>query len=172
MRRAFALVILSNSSSRLRASLRDDRKQWRLEVLHQIQSDAATGFSNGVLRGIARLVKKPMATTPKLELEDGVCIINERQATECWMRFALERHDGQRTSATALLDTIAHARAISPLRYDRSAYAHDFLMWCIYSDVSNLGVLGRRILFIQTCFAAYSSSLGSYFCFIAGDVRL
>ena len=37
VRRAFALVILSKTSSRLRASSRNDRKQWRLQVQHQIQ---------------------------------------------------------------------------------------------------------------------------------------
>ena len=31
----------------------------------------------------------------------------------------------------------------SPLRDDRNGYAHRFLMWCIYSVVPNLGVLGR-----------------------------
>ena len=112
MRRAFALVILSKTSSRLRASLRNDRKQWRLQVQHQIQFDAAAGFSKGVIRGIARLVKKPTAPTPKLQLEDGTRISDERQATERWLRFALERHDGQTTSATALLETTAQARSI------------------------------------------------------------
>ena len=106
MRRAFALVILSKTSSRLRASLRNDRKQWRLQVQHQIQFDVAAGFSKGVFRGTARLVKKPMASTPKLQLEDGSRISDERQATERWLRFASERHGGQPTSATALLETI------------------------------------------------------------------
>ena len=110
MRRAFALAILSNTSSRLRASLRSDRKQWRLQVQHQIQIDAAAGFSKGVFRG--RLVKKPIAPTTKLELEDGSRIIDERQTAERWMRFAFERHDGQPTSATTLLETIAQARPI------------------------------------------------------------
>ena len=77
MRRAFAFVIFSNTSSRHRASLRNDRKQWRLQVQHQIQFDAAAGFSKGVFRG-ARPVKKPMAPTPKLELEAGSRIIDER----------------------------------------------------------------------------------------------
>ena len=50
----------------------------------------------------------------------------------------------------------------SPLRYDRSGYAHRFLMWCIYSVVSNLGVLGERTFYPQTCFAVFSRSLDSY----------
>ena len=49
MRRAFALVILSNTSPRLRASLRNDRKQWRLRVQHQIQIDASAGILQGRL---------------------------------------------------------------------------------------------------------------------------
>ena len=109
MRRAFSLVILSNTSPRLRASLRNDRKQWRLRVQHQIQID-------GVFRCIARLVKKPIASTPKLELEDGSRVIDERQAAERWGRFASERHDGQPTSATALLETIVQARPIFAVR--------------------------------------------------------
>ena len=75
MRRAFALVILSNSSARLRASPRNDRKQWRLEVQDQIQFDAAADISKGVFRGVARLGKKPMPATPWLELEGGFRII-------------------------------------------------------------------------------------------------
>ena len=78
----------------------------------QIQCDAAAGFSKGVVRRIARLVKKPMAPTLKLQLEDGSRITDERQATERWLRFASERHDGQPTSATALLETIAQTRPI------------------------------------------------------------
>ena len=112
MRCAFALVMLSKASSRLLASLRNDRKQWRLQVQHHIQFDAAAGFSMCVFRGIARLVKKPMAPSPKLQLEDGSRTIDERQATERWLRFASERHDGQPTSATALLETIVQARSI------------------------------------------------------------
>ena len=53
-----------------------------------------------------------MPPTPKLELEDGSRITDERQATERWLRFASERHVGQTTSAIALLETIAHARSI------------------------------------------------------------
>ena len=112
MRRAFVLMTLSKTSSHLRASLRNDRKQLRLQVQHPIQFDAAAVFSKGVFRGIARLVKKPMPPTPKLQLEDGSRITDERQATERWLRFASERHDGQPTSATALLETIAQARSI------------------------------------------------------------
>ena len=69
-------------------------------------------FSKGVFRGIARHVKKPIAPPPKLELEDGSHVIDERQAAERWRRFASERHDGQPTSATALLETIVQARPI------------------------------------------------------------
>ena len=49
------------------------------------------------------------------------------------------------------------------LRYDRSGYAHRFLMWCTNSAVSNLGVLGRRTFYLQTCFAASNTKLDSYF---------
>ena len=106
------VVILSNTSSRLRASIRNDRKHWRLQVQHQIQLDAAVGFSKGVFRGIARLVKQPMVPTPKLQLEDGSRIIDEHQATERWLRVASERHDGQPTSATALLETIVQVQSM------------------------------------------------------------
>ena len=99
MRRALALMILSKTASCHRVSLRNDRKQLRRQVQHQIQIHAAAGFSKGVFRGIARLVKKPTAPTPKLELEDGSRVIDERQAAERWMRFASERHDGQPTCA-------------------------------------------------------------------------
>ena len=88
-----------------------------------------------------------MAPTPKLELEDGFRIIDERQATERWMRSASERHDGQPISATALLETIAQARSI----------------FAINSVVSNLGVLGGRFFHTQTCVAVFSKSLDSYF---------
>ena len=60
MRRAFAFVILSETSSHLRASLRKDRKQRRLQVQHQIQFDAAAGFSKGVFRGVSRLRWPPL----------------------------------------------------------------------------------------------------------------
>ena len=39
--------------------------------------------------------------------------MDERQAAERWMRFASERHDGQPTSATALLETIMQARSVN-----------------------------------------------------------
>ena len=107
-----ALVTLSKTSSRLRASIRNDRKQWRLQVQHQTQLDAAAGLCKGVFLGIARLVKKPMVPTPKLQLEDGSRVTDERQATERWLRFASGRQDGQPTSATALLETIALASSI------------------------------------------------------------
>ena len=35
------------------------------------------------------------------------------------------------------------------LQYDRSGYAHRFLMWCIYSALSKLGVLGKRTFYLQ-----------------------
>ena len=107
-----SIMILSKTVSCLRISLRNDRRQWRRQVQHQIQIDAAAGFSKGVFRGIARLVKKPTAPTPMLELEDGSRVMDERQAAERWMRFASERHDGQPTSATALLETIMQARSV------------------------------------------------------------
>ena len=70
-----------------------------------------------------------MVPTPELQLEDGSRIINERQATERWLRFASERHDGQPTSATVLLETnVCKPVPFLLLRYDRSGSAHRFLM--------------------------------------------
>ena len=107
--------------------------------------DAAAGFSKGVYRGIARLVKKPVVPTPKLELEDGSRIIDERQATERWMHFACAMTVNP-LRPLRFWRPLRRPVLFSLLRYDRSRYAHRFLMWCIYSVVSNRACLREDLL--------------------------
>ena len=137
MRRACALVILSKTSSRLRASSRNDRKQWRLQVQHQIQLVAAAGFSKGVFRGIARLVKKsrwPPVPRCNLKMAPVPATSVRPPSVGCASR-----------RSAMMVNPLLPLRFWRPLcrpvlslllRYDRSGCAHRFLMWRIYSAVS------------------------------------
>ena len=126
--------------------------------------DAAAGFSKGVFRGIARLVKKPMPATPKLLLENGSRITDERQATQRWLRFASERHDGQPTSATALLETIAQARSIFAATV-RQEWVCPSLPDAVhlFGRVKPGRAWGGRPFTSRLCFAVSIRSLDSYF---------
>ena len=163
MRRAFALVILSNTSSRFRASLRNDRKQWHFQVQHQIQLDAAAGFPRVVFRGIPHLVKKPMV--PLLSWNLKMAPVSSTSVRPPSVGCASPRSAMTVNPLRPLRFWRPLRRPVlfSPLRYDRSGYAHRFLMWCTCSVVSKPGRAWMEDLLHPDLFRRFQQALGHLF---------